>query len=162
MADQGMPSVQRIELVPIGFVETNAIGTEVRDRQAVSEIILREELADALKGIEDFSHLFVIFWMHRISKEERKIVEVRPRGREDMLLQGVFATRTPYRPNPIGLTLVELLEVRGNVLIVRGLDALDGSPVVDIKPADAWDTAKDVRVPEWWMRLEKERSEEST
>ena len=70
-----------------------------------------------------------------------------------MPLMGVFAIRTNQRPNPIGLTLVQLLEVEGNTLLVRGLDAYDGTPVLDIKPFDAWDTAKDARVPEWWTRL---------
>lgn len=154
-----MSATEKIELKPIGFVKTKAVGKEVRDRSNVSEIVLREDLAKALDGIEDFSHLFVIFWMHEISNEERRTVKVHPRGREDMPLLGVFATRTPHRPNPIGITLVELLEVEGNVLIVRGLDAFDGTPVLDIKPFDYWDMAEDARVPDWWMRLEKERSE---
>ena len=154
-----MSATEKIELKPIGFVKTKAVGKEVRDRSNVSEIILREDLTEALDGIEDFSHLFVIFWMHEISNEERRTVKVHPRGREDMPLLGVFATRTPHRPNPIGITLVELLEVDGNVLIVRGLDAFDGTPVLDIKPFDYWDMAEDARVPDWWMRLEKERSE---
>jgi len=150
---------ENIELKPIGFVETKAVGKEVRDRSNVSEIVLREDLAEALDGIEDFSHLFVIFWMHEISNEERRTMKVHSRGRRDMPLLGVFATRTPHRPNPIGLTLVKLLKVEGNVVTVRGLDAFDGTPVLDIKPFDYWDMAEDVRVPEWWMRLEKERSE---
>ncbi len=77
----------------------------------------------------------------------------------DMPLLGIFATRTPHRPNPIGLTLVELLRVEDNVVTVRGLDAFNGTPVLDIKPFDYWDMVEDVRVPEWWMRLEKEKSE---
>ncbi len=157
-ADDGMSASEKIELKPIGFVKTKAVGKEVRDRSNVSEIVLREDLTEALDGVEDFSHLFVIFWMHEISKEERRTMKVHPRGRGDMPLLGVFATRTPHRPNPIGLTLVELLEVEGNVVTVRGLDAFDGTPVLDIKPFDYWDMAEDARVPEWWMKLEKERS----
>ena len=151
-------AAQRIVLKPIGFVRTRARGKEVRDRRNVSEIVLREDLSEAMDGIEDFSHLFVIFWMHEISNEERRTMKVHPRGRGDMPLLGVFATRTSHRPNPIGLTLVELLGVEGNVVTVRGLDAFDGTPILDIKPFDYWDTAEDARVPEWWMRLEKERS----
>ncbi len=74
-----------------------------------------------------------------------------------MPLVGVLATRAPHRPNPIGLSLVELVERRGNILKVRGLDALDGSPVLDLKPYDKWDSAEHVRVPEWWTKLERER-----
>ena len=158
-AGDEMSATEKIELKPIGFVKTKAVGKEVRDRSNVSEIVFSEDLTEALEGIQGFSHLFVIFWMHEISEEERRTLKAHPRGRGDMPLLGVFATRTPRRPNPIGLTLVELLGVEGNVVTVRGLDAFDGTPVLDIKPFDYWDIAEDARVPEWWMRLEKERSE---
>jgi tRNA-Thr(GGU) m(6)t(6)A37 methyltransferase TsaA len=152
-----MSAAEKIALKPIGFVKTKAIAKEVRDKGNVSEIVFSEGLAEALDGIEDFSHLFVIFWMHEISEEERRTMKVRPRGRRDMPLLGAFATRTPHRPNPIGLTLVELLEVEDNVVTVRGLDAFDGTPILDIKPFDYWDMAEDARVPEWWMKMEKEK-----
>jgi len=145
-------------LEPVGFVKTEAIGKEVRDKNMISQIIFREELTDALKGVEEFSHLFVLFWMHEMSDEDRKIMKVHPRGRRDMPLLGIFATRTPHRPNPIGLTRVKLLGVEGNIITVQGLDAFDGTPVLDIKPFDSWDTTEDFRVPEWWMRMDKERS----
>jgi len=155
----GEANVEKIWLEPIGLVRTKAIGREVSDRGRVSEIILREDLAEALDRIESFSHLLIIFWMHGIPNEERTRKKVHPRGRMDMPLVGVFATRTPYRRNPIGLTLVELLEVRGNILTVRGLDAFDGTPILDIKPFDRWDTAEPVRLPEWRIRLEKEAND---
>jgi len=155
-----MAAIKKVELKSIGFVKTKAGREEVRDRKSISEIILQGDLSEATYGIEDFSHLFVIFWMHEITEEERKTMKVHPRGRMDMPLLGVFATRTPHRPNPIGLTLVELLKVEGNVITVRGLDAFNGTPVLDIKPFDYWDTTEEARVPEWWKRLEKEKSEE--
>lgn len=153
-----MSTTEKIELKQIGFVKTGAVGKEVKDRSNVSKIVLHKDLTEALDGIEDFSHLFVIFWMHKISKEDRRAMKVHPRGRRDLPLLGVFATRTPYRPNPIGLTLVELLEVEDNVVTVRGLDAFDGTPVLDIKPFDYWDMVEEARVPRWWRRLEKEKS----
>jgi len=152
-----MSVAERIELKPIGFVRTKAVGKEVRDKGNVAEIVFREDLEEALDGIEDFSHMFVIFWMHEISKEDRRTMKVHPRGRRDMPLLGAFATRTPHRPNPIGLTVVELLEVEGDVATVRGLDAFDGTPVLDIKPFDRWDVPEDASVPEWWMKLEMEK-----
>lgn len=152
-----MSIVEKIELEPIGFVKTNTIRKEVKKRSNVSEIILREDLVETLHGIEDFSHLYVIFWMHEVPKEERKKVKVHPRGRRDLPLLGIFATRTPHRPNPIGLTLVELIKVNDNTLTIRGLDAYDGTPIIDIKPFDMWDTTEDVKVPKWWTKLEKER-----
>lgn len=146
-----------INAEPIGFVRTTAEKQELRGRQVVSEIVLDESLAEALEGIEEFSHLFVIFWMHKTTGEQRKLMKARPRERDDMPLLGIFATRSPCRPNPIGLTLVELLGRKGNILEVKGLDALDGTPVLDIKPFDFWDMKAEARVPKWWLTLEEER-----
>ncbi|MBA7484233.1 hypothetical protein ES707_19757 [subsurface metagenome] len=142
----------------MGFVQTEAVGKEVRDKNVVSKIVFREDLTKALEGIQEFSHLFVLFWLHEMSDEDKKVMKVRPRGRADMPLLGIFATRTPHRPNPIGLTRVKLLNIKGNVVTVQGLDAFDGTPVLDIKPFDSWDTTEDFKVPDWWMKLEKERT----
>jgi len=147
----------KINLEPVGFVKTEAVGKEVRDKNVVSKIVFREEYTEALEGVEEFSHLFVLFWLHEMSDEDRRVMKVRPRGRSDMPLLGIFATRTPHRPNPIGLTRVKLLNVDGNVVTVQGLDAFDGTPVLDIKPFDSWDTTEDFKVPKWWMKLDKER-----
>ena len=154
-----MSALNKINLDPVGFVQTEAAGKEVRDKTVISQIIFREELTEALEGIEEFSHLFVLFWLHEMSDEDRKIMKVHPRGRADMPLLGIFATRTPHRPNPIGLTRVKLINVEGNVVTVQGLDAFDGTPVMDIKPFDSWDTIEDFKVPEWWKKLEKERTQ---
>ena len=152
-----MISSSKICLEPVGFVKTEAVGKEVRDKNVISKIIFREEYTEALDGVEEFSHLFVLFWLHEMSDEDRRVMKVRPRGRRDMPLLGIYATRTPHRPNPIGLTRVKLLKVEGNVVTVQGLDAFDGTPVLDIKPFDSWDTTEDFKVPEWWKKLEKER-----
>jgi len=152
-----MPFQEKIILDTIGFVKTEAVGDEVKDKSRVSQIILHDGLTQALEGITGFSHIFVIFWMSQIPNDKRMILKVHPRGRVDMPLLGVFATRTNLRPNPIGLTLVELLKVEGTTLIVRGLDALNDTPVLDIKPFDFWDCAKNARVPEWWIKLHEEK-----
>ncbi len=153
-----MSSNERVGLRPIGFVKTDAVGDEVKDKSRISQIVLNDELIQALEGITDFSHLFVVFWMSQIPVEKRMILKVHPRGRMDMPLLGVFATRTNLRPNPIGLTLVELLKVEGTTLTVRGLDAFDGTPILDIKPFDSWDAADSARVPEWWTKLNHEKT----
>ena len=153
-----MSSSSKICLEPVGFVKTEAVGKEVRNKNVISQIVFREELTAALEGIKEFSHLFVLFWLHEMSNEDRWVMKVRPRGRRDMPLLGIFATRTPHRPNPIGLTRVKLLNVEGNVITVQGLDAFDGTPVLDIKPFDSWDTTEDFKVPDWWMKLEKEKT----
>ena len=150
-------TLSEIRLEPVGFIKTEAVGKEIRDKNVISQIILREDLTEALEGVEKFSHLFVLFWLHKISDENRKIMKVHPRGRTDIPLQGIFATRTPHRPNPIGLTRIKLLKIEGNTLTVQGLDAYDGTPVLDIKPFDSWDTTKDFKVPDWWKKIDKER-----
>ena len=106
-----MSSSGKICLEPVGFVQTEAVGKDVRDKNVVSKIFFREDLTAALEGVEEFSHLFVLFWLHEMSDEDRQVMKVRPRGRADMPLLGIFATRTPHRPNPIGLTRVKLLSL---------------------------------------------------
>ena len=152
-----MTSQDKIFLNPIGRVKTEAVGDEVKDKSRISQIIIRDELVEALDGVDGFSHLFVLFWLNQISNKQRMTLKVHPRGRMDMPLLGVFATRTNLRPNPIGLTLVELLKVEGNILTVRGLDAVDGTPILDIKPFDSWDNVEKARVPEWWIKLNKQK-----
>jgi tRNA-Thr(GGU) m(6)t(6)A37 methyltransferase TsaA len=154
-----MSSQPEIVLKPIGVVRTTAVGDEVKDKTRISQIIIHSELAEALEGIDGFSHLFVLFWLHKIPDEQRKTLKVHPRGRKDLPLLGIFATRSMLRPNPVGLTLVELVKAEDNVLTVRGLDAFDGTSVLDIKPFDSWDMAKDVRVPSWWTKLENEKTQ---
>jgi tRNA-Thr(GGU) m(6)t(6)A37 methyltransferase TsaA len=129
-------SSNRIEVHPIGFVQRQHPDEDVNDRELISKIVIGKEYAEGLDGIEDWSHLYVIFWMHRISDEKKTLVC--PRSEPDIPAVGIFATRAPIRPNPIGLTLVELMRRERNVLFVKGLDALDGTPVLDIKPYPYW------------------------
>lgn len=154
-----MPSAEKIVLNQIGYVRTSAVGDEVKDKLLISQIVLNSELVEGLAGISGYSHLFVLFYLNQITPEQRKTLKVHPRGRQDMPLTGVFAVRTMLRPNPIGLTLVELVKVEGNVLTVRGLDAFDATPVLDIKPYDFWDKAEKAEVPDWWIKLQEEKQQ---
>jgi tRNA-Thr(GGU) m(6)t(6)A37 methyltransferase TsaA len=151
-----MPTINDIKLKPIGYVRRASKQENVKDRSIISEIVIRKGLAKALEGIEEFSHLFVLFYMHQVSAKDTKALKFHPRGRMDLPLVGLFATRTPLRPNPVGLEVVELLKRRENVLVVKGLDAFDGTPVLDLKPYDNWDAVVNVRVPEWRKKLESE------
>jgi tRNA-Thr(GGU) m(6)t(6)A37 methyltransferase TsaA len=153
---ESMTDQKRIILKPIGYVRTKAVGDEVKDKTRTSQIVIDGRFSEAIEGMDGFSHIFVLFWLNQVSGQP-KILKVHPRGREDLPLLGVFATRTKLRPNPIGLTLVELLEVKGNALFVRGLDAFDETPVLDLKPFDFWDMAENARVPEWWTKLKHEK-----
>jgi tRNA-Thr(GGU) m(6)t(6)A37 methyltransferase TsaA len=150
---------EKIVLKPIGYVKTKAVGKEVKDKTTIAQIIINDDLLEGLEGIAEFSHVFVLFYLNQIAPKQRLTLKVHPRGRLDLPLLGVFATRTMLRPNPIGLTLVELLQVEGNILTVRGLDAYDGTPVLDVKPYDSWDAAKDAKFPDWWNKLQDEKQE---
>jgi len=146
-----------IKLKPIGYVHRESKEEDIRNRSLISKIVIRRELVKALEGIEGFSHIYIIFFMHKVAEEEKRTLKAHPRGRTDLPLLGILTPRNSLRPNPIGLTLVELLERRNNVLFVRGLDAFDGTPVLDVKGADSWDMAANARVPEWRKKLEEEK-----
>jgi len=120
----------------------------------VSEIVLDETLTDGLDGIEEFSHLLILFWMHRAAEAEPVRMRRRPQGRQDMPEVGIFAQRARHRPNPIGVAAVQLIRREKNRLFVQGLDAIHGTPVVDVKPyVPAFDAVNSPRVPEWIHRL---------
>ena len=120
----------------------------------VSEVVLDETLADGLEGIEAFSHVLVLYWMHRAAEAEPVRMRRRPQGRQDMPEVGIFAQRARHRPNPVGVTAVELLRREKNRLVVRGLDAINGTPVLDVKPyVPQFDAVKSPRVPAWIDQL---------
>jgi tRNA-Thr(GGU) m(6)t(6)A37 methyltransferase TsaA len=121
---------------PIGVVRNSVTAPRTGGWEGLeSTIVVQDRWAGALDGLDGFSHIFVIYWIHLVSEGARETTtHVHPRGDPRIPLQGVFATRSPVRPNPIGLKVVALLERRGNVLRVRGLDAIDGTPVLDLKP----------------------------
>jgi tRNA-Thr(GGU) m(6)t(6)A37 methyltransferase TsaA len=122
-------------------------------RQTVSELIINADLDGILDGIDDFSHLMVLYWAHQIPAEKGSVTKVHPLGNKDFPLVGVFATHSPARPNGILTTVVQLMERKGNVLRVTGLDALDGSPILDIKPYIPYHQNKDVRMPAWMKKI---------
>lgn len=119
--------------------------------------------AKALDGLEGYSHLYVIFWLDRV-RRARAARAMRPEGRDDAPEVGAFATRSPRRPNPIGVSAPRLLRREGTTLWVSGIDAWPGTPILDIKgytPRD--DLRPDASVPEWlealWTRHDAERNE---
>ena len=147
MADE-LPT---ITLKAIGIVRNELKQPPVRiDRwEVVSEIVIEPSLTEALDGLEEYSHITVLWWMHLLPSGEVTL-KVHPMGREEFPLKGLFALRTPNRPNRIGKTTVRLLQRQGNILRVKGLEALDGSPVIDIKPyIPRYDSAANTKVPPW-------------
>jgi tRNA-Thr(GGU) m(6)t(6)A37 methyltransferase TsaA len=125
-----------IILYPIGFVKNGVKQPPKKpdwQMDTVSQLIIEPKWVDGLVGLEAFSHIIVLFWLNKIPENE-VLLKVHPMHRLDLPETGLFATRTPNRPNRIGETVVKLLERQGNILKVIGLDALDDTPVLDIKP----------------------------
>lgn len=121
---------------------------------AVSEIILKEEYEELCQDIEAYSHLVIIYWGHEITEEGRSLKKVHPMGVTSNPLTGLFCTSSPARPNPVLTKVVPLIEVKGNVLTVRGLDAIDKSPVIDIKPYVKEFYPQDgIRIPYWMQKI---------
>ena len=110
-----------------------------------------EEFSDALLGLDGFSHIHVVYWFHQNdSPEKRKTLRVHPRKDPGNPLTGVFATHSPQRPNLIALTLCKIESIIENKIQITEIDALEGSPIIDIKcyiPASVPDA--DVRLPDW-------------
>ena len=128
-----------------------------RSRDVTSEIVISDVFTGILEGLEEFSHILVLYWAHRVTPEGRKLVKAHPMGRKDLPLVGVFSTCSPARPNPILATVVRLLERKGNTLTVEGLDAIDGSPIVDIKPYNpGYYASHDIKIAGWMERIFKD------
>ena len=119
-----------MNIVPIGYVRSTAEAmTDCREQESIIEIL--PEFEEGLYKIEEEKELVILYIFDR---SEGLSLKVHPKGDPNVPLRGVFATRSPDRPNRIGMTTVVLLRREGRFLHVKGLDALDGSPVVDIKP----------------------------
>ena len=145
-----------MEIKQIGYVRNEAQRRRYDGwRDMASEIILDPEYTEALYRLEEFSHIYVLFYLHEMEGPLR--MRIHPTGNPEYPLMGAFATRTPNRPSRIGLTLCKLLSRKDNVLTVKGLDAFDGSPVLDIKPFTSAPREDEVRFPDWIMKLRKER-----
>ena len=137
---------EKSELTHIGVVES---GDEKE-----AKVRIFPEFCGGLKGISEFSHIIILYWIHsRDIEEERRTLQVIPRRHALNVKVGVFACRSPTRPNPIGLCVVELTKVEECVLTVKGLDAFEGSPIIDIKPyLPRAESIPNARVPEWTLR----------
>lgn len=141
-----------IECTPIGQVRNAATRMSEGNWAGVrSEIHLEPLYASGLQGLEEFSHVMVVFYLDQARGFDpaRQLLR-HPRGMEHLREVGVFAQRTKYRPNPIGVTSVPIVSIRENVVTVTGLDALDGTPVLDLKPyMPMFDRVEDARMPQW-------------
>ena len=134
--------MKSFQIFPVGIVK--------KTDTAVS-IDIFDDYTDALLGLEGFSHVVVLFWFDQNdSDEKRRVLQVHPRKDPRNPLTGVFATHSPKRPNLIGLTVCKIISIHDGSIEIEDIDALDGSPVIDLKcyiPGSA--AEKDVRLPDW-------------
>lgn len=133
---QAMQALREIQIKPVGRVESRLTDRASAPRQGNEGapdtwIVFESDLLDALRGIEPGDEVLVFTWLDR---GDRNILQTRPRDDPANLIQGVFNTRSPDRPNPIGLHPVTVLAIEGARMLVSELEALDGTPVLDVKP----------------------------
>lgn len=142
--------MEDIVMTPIGIVH-NEIHVKKDDSWGddVSTIILDEAYSPGLDGLGDFSHAIILFHLDKANYEQAKHLQRRPQNRDDMPLVGIFAQRGKDRPNQIGMTSVEIVSVTDDTLVVKGLDAIDGTPILDIKPYYPMYDRREATVPEW-------------
>lgn len=144
-----------MNLKPIGIIHSPYKSLEEAPHQGgtvktICEIEIFKEYEEGLKDIEGCSHLILLYWLH---KADRNRLIVYPP--HDLKPHGVFATRAPHRPNPIGFCIAKLVERKGNILKVKGLDAIDGTPLIDIKPfSPKLDFIPDAKI-EWLDKAKK-------
>ncbi len=142
--------MENIILSPIGYVKNNIeIKKDDSWGKDTSVITLNDEYKGGLLGLNEFSHCIILFYLNKTRYDSQKHLQRRPRNIADMPLTGIFAQRGKDRPNQIGMTSVKIVSVSEKELTVQGLDAIDGTPVLDIKPYFPVYDKKDATTPEW-------------
>lgn len=132
---------KHFQIFPVGIIRK-------KNERVTIEIF--EEYADALHGLHQFSHLIVCYWFHENDMvRKRTTLKVHPRGNSANPLTGVFATHSPVRPNLIGLSTCKILSIAETVIHVDNIDALDGTPIIDLKPQIPGSCPEDIRTPGW-------------
>ncbi len=148
-----------ITLNPVGYIHNTRVNLDDDNwGNIVSEIRLDESLPEeSLDGLEDFSHAEIIFYFDQVAGEEDIPMSRHPRGNKDWPQVGIFAQRNKDRPNHLGLTIVSILKREGRSLFVKGMDAVNGTPVLDIKPVmQEFLSHEPIRQPEWSHELMKD------
>lgn len=141
-----------IKIKPLGKAKNSVKKPQLPGwKDLVSEIVIDKKYAKGLDGIEDYSHIIVVYWM---DKEKECHLKHHPQGREDIPFVGIFACRCPQRPNRIAISTVELVSRKKNSIMVKGLDIVNGTPILDIKPyTPQYDEVKKAKVPNWVSKL---------
>jgi len=130
---------------------------QVRKSEDRTLIVLDKKYEPGLLGLDGYSHAYVFWWFDRNdTPRKRAVLQVHPMGNRDNPLTGVFATRSPVRPNLVALTLCKIVSVKEDVVEVEKIDAFDGTAIIDIKPfIPGYDSSDDAKIPEWLERARK-------
>jgi tRNA-Thr(GGU) m(6)t(6)A37 methyltransferase TsaA len=141
-----------IKVKPLGKAKNNVAKPTLPGwKDVITEIVVDKKYAHGLDGIEEYSHVIIVYWMDR---EKECHLKHHPQGREDIPYVGIFACRCPQRPNRIAMSTVKLVSRKGNVLKVLGLDIINGTPILDIKPyTPQYDEVENAKVPDWISKL---------
>jgi len=156
------PCELEVRLKVVGWVKHGLSDEEVRGSAegVCGRVVVAPEYREGLRGLEGFSHVLIVAYLHKVSERQRSTLLVRPRrllrlglSESELPLLGVFATDSPHRPNPIALTVAELRSVDEEGLEACGLDLFDSTPVIDIKPYTPDRAVREPRVPRWYEEL---------
>lgn len=130
------------KIFPVGFI---------RKKGQTTRIEIQKKFRTALLGLDGFSHIYVIYWFHKNdTPQQRSVLQVHPRKDKRNPLTGVFATHSPERPNLVALTICRIVAIRENMIEIDRIDAIDGTPVIDIKSYNFKnEAAPPFRVPDW-------------
>jgi tRNA-Thr(GGU) m(6)t(6)A37 methyltransferase TsaA len=145
----------KISIEPIGFCQspfTELVNMPVQPKggsNQIGKIILKKEFQQGLKDLDGFSHIYLIYYFHKIKQHK---LEVIPFNDKTNSIRGVFSTRTPMHPNKLGLSIVELISINDNILTFKGVDILDKTPIIDIKPYIENFDKIDVPTSSGWMK----------
>jgi len=127
----------------------------VQKSNGSTKLVLNKNVAPALQGLEGFSHVWVFWWFDQNdTPENRSILQVHPQGNRENPLTGVFACRSPSRPNPVALTLCRILSVKENTIEIEKIDAFANTPIIDLKPYIPSGDSADSSFPDWLKKPE--------
>ena len=155
-------STDKIVLKPIGVICTDASDSQIKEENSEVEAVVEifPEFEEALEGLDGYSHLFILSYLHKLRPDQVGFLKVKPRrltrrgvSLEDLPILGVFALDSPTRPNPIGITLVRLHKRDQRKLSVTGIDLFDGTPVIDIKAYQPDYNTRKYSLPDWYLKL---------
>lgn len=143
----------QIKLKSIGIAKNNARDHFGGWEKNITEIIVDKKYQDAIYGLQDYSHVIVIYFMHEVSTCELRHV---PQGKVGQVPKvGIFACRCANRPNPIGISIGKIISIKNNVIKIKGADLVNQTPILDIKPyTPQYDKVEDAKFPEWVNKLE--------